>query len=58
VRVTLRALPEVGRLRGRKPWNAVRAAARRMLHRAGFRVCELSPMANHIHLIVEAKQEI
>lgn len=55
VHVTLRAMPGIGRLRGRKQWNAVRAAARRMLTRGGFRVCELSLMTNHLHLVVEAK---
>ena len=54
VHVTLRALPDVRRLRGRKPWAAVRAAARTVLQRAGFRICELSLMANHVHAIVEA----
>ena len=54
VHVTLRAVPGVGRLRGRKPWNAVRKAARRLLERPGFRVCELSLMPNHLHLVVEA----
>jgi REP element-mobilizing transposase RayT len=54
VHVTLRAAPGIGRLRGRKPWNAVREAARRMLGREGFRVCELSLMTNHLHIVVEA----
>jgi REP element-mobilizing transposase RayT len=54
VHVTLRALPGVARLRGRKPWNAVRESARRMFDRAGFRICELSLMTNHLHLVIEA----
>jgi REP element-mobilizing transposase RayT len=47
-------MPGVGKLRGRKAWNAVREAARRMLGREGFRVCELSLMTNHLHMVVEA----
>ncbi|HWB74976.1 MAG TPA: transposase [Nannocystaceae bacterium] len=55
VHVTLRAVAGIGRLRGRKQWNAVRAAARGVLEREGFRVCELSLMTNHLHLVVEAE---
>ena len=54
VHVTLRAVSEVARLRGRKQWNAVRKAVALMLERSGFRVCELSLMTNHLHLVVEA----
>ncbi|HWB78687.1 MAG TPA: transposase [Nannocystaceae bacterium] len=52
--VTLRAMPGVAKLRGRKAWNAVRESSRRMLDRGGFRICELSLMTNHLHLVIEA----
>src|ERR1043166_4585031 len=44
VHVTLRAAPGISKLRGRKPWAAVRDAARTVLDRKAFRICELSLM--------------
>lgn len=54
VHITMRAAQGVPRLRHRKGWQAVRNAVRGVLGRAGFRVCELALMTNHLHLVVEA----
>lgn len=55
VHVTLRVMPDLGRLRRRDCYRAVRRALVTVLPRFGaFRICQLSIQANHIHLIVEA----
>ena len=53
--VTLRVVPEVGRLRRRDCYLAVRRAMITSLRRVdSFRICEVSIQSNHLHLIVEA----
>ncbi|MBL8627549.1 MAG: transposase [Myxococcales bacterium] len=56
VHVVLRVTPEVGRLRRRKAYAAVRLAMIAMLltGRTGFRVVHLSIQRHHIHLLCEA----
>jgi REP element-mobilizing transposase RayT len=54
VHVTLRTQPGIAKLRTRKVWDAVRESVRRVSQREGFRVCELSLMNDHLHVIVEA----
>jgi putative transposase len=53
VHVTLRLLPEIGRLRRRDQYRAVRHALARAAHRDDFRICQYSIQGNHLHLIVE-----
>ena len=57
VHVTLRVVPEVGRLRRRSCYRVVREALvtsrERQLDR--FRVCHVSIQGNHLHLLVEAE---
>jgi REP element-mobilizing transposase RayT len=55
VHITLRAAPGLTRLRGRKVWNVVRSVCRALLGRRDFRVCELTLLNNHLHLVVEAQ---
>ncbi len=52
--VVLRPAADIGRLRRRKAYSAVRRAANVVLARSDFRVVHISIQANHIHLIVEA----
>ena len=54
VHITLRTQPGVAKLRTRKVWDAVRESTRRVSEREGFRVCELSVMNDHLHVLVEA----
>ena len=54
VHVTLRVCKEVGRLRGRAGFAAVRAAVAVCMGRPDFRIVQSSIQGNHIHLIVEA----
>ena len=54
VHVTLRVLDEVGRLRRRWAYQAIRAALLRVHQRADFRVVHISIQGNHVHLICEA----
>jgi REP element-mobilizing transposase RayT len=53
--LTLRMLPEVGRLRRRKVWKELRTAFVHACRKPGFRICHFSLQHNHIHLIVEAE---
>jgi len=53
--VTLRTVDEVGNLRRREVYKAVRAASITAARRAEFRICHLSIQHNHIHMLVEAK---
>jgi REP element-mobilizing transposase RayT len=53
VHVTLRLLPEIGRLRRRDQYRAVRHALARAAHRDDCRICQYSIQGNHLHLIVE-----
>ena len=56
--ITLRVVAEVGRLRRRNMFQAIRGALRKMgespLPHANLRVIHVSIQGNHIHLIVEA----
>ncbi len=54
IHVTVRTVREVGRLRRRDCYRAVRRALVTVLRRDDFRICQLSIQQNHIHLIVEA----
>jgi REP-associated tyrosine transposase len=58
VHVTMRARKGLPRLRSHRGWQALRKAVRGVLGREGFRVCELSLMTNHVHLIVEADDRV
>ncbi len=53
----LRVRPEVGRLRHRKVYKAVRRAWQRCANAADFRVVHTSIQHNHLHLLVEAKDK-
>ena len=53
VHITLRLLPEVGRLRRRDQYKAIRHALARVAHRETCRICQYSIQGNHLHLIVE-----
>jgi REP element-mobilizing transposase RayT len=55
IHVTLRAVSDVGRLRKRHVYRAIRRAMICSLHRHDFRICDVSIQGNHIHLIVEAE---
>jgi REP element-mobilizing transposase RayT len=52
--VTLRVLDEVGRLRRREAFHAVRKAMLVVTPREDFRIVHLSIQGNHIHVICEA----
>jgi hypothetical protein len=54
VHVTLRVTGEVGRLRRRSAYQAVRWAMIKTVGRANFRIVHLSIQGNHIHLLCEA----
>ena len=56
VLVTLRVVPEIGRLRRRDAYRAVRQALATSLirQRGRIRICHISIQGNHLHLIVEA----
>jgi len=59
VHVTLRVVPEVGRLRRRRCYQVVRKALEtsRAQQFDRFRVCHLSIQGNHLHLIAEAEDQ-
>ena len=52
--VTLRVLDEVGRLRRRDAFHAVRKAMLAVATREDFRMVHLSIQGNHLHVICEA----
>jgi REP element-mobilizing transposase RayT len=54
VHITLRVRPEVGRLRRRPIFQAVRRALGRFAPTLEFRVPHVSIQGNHLHLLVEA----
>ena len=54
VHVVLRVTGEVGRLRRRRAYQAIRWALLRSLGRHDFRVVHLSIQGRHIHLLCEA----
>jgi REP element-mobilizing transposase RayT len=53
--VTLRVLREIGRLRTRAAYKAIREAAITVLRHESFRITQLSIQGTHIHLLVEAE---
>lgn len=55
VHVTLKVRRDVGRLRNKRGWRAVRRALVAGCLSEGFRVCHFSVQQNHIHFIVEAR---
>jgi REP element-mobilizing transposase RayT len=55
VHVTLRVLPHVWNLRGRRSFRVVERALTSGGNRLGLRICEFSVQGNHLHLIVEAE---
>ena len=57
VHVVLRVVREVGRLRRRSAYKAIRRAMQVVLARADFRIVHLSIQATHVHLLVEASDE-
>jgi REP element-mobilizing transposase RayT len=54
IHVSLRTHRDVGRLRRRDAYRAVRAAVATCLGRRDFRIVHLSIQSNHVHLLVEA----
>jgi REP element-mobilizing transposase RayT len=55
--VTLRVVPAVGSLRKRKMYSAMRYATVVAAVRERIRICHISLQRDHVHLIVEAKNE-
>ncbi len=54
VHVVMRTRPEVGRLRKRPVYHALRRVLERLAAREGVRVVHLSIQHNHLHLLAEA----
>lgn len=52
--VTTRIRDDIPRLRNRKRCKVIRAALWAVMDEVGFRVCEFSVQANHLHLVCEA----
>jgi putative transposase len=57
VHITLRVLHEVGNLRNKERFKAIKRAFRFGHDRFGMRLNEFSVQTNHFHLIVEAKDK-
>src|SRR5882757_7944382 len=57
VHVTLRVIAEVGNLRRRCVYRAIREATLTAARRDNFRIVQLSIQRNHVHLIVEANDK-
>src|SRR5947209_2361380 len=55
VHVTLRSSRDIGRLRTRAAYGAIREAMITVLTREDFRIVHLSIQGTHIHLLVEAE---
>lgn len=58
VSITLRASAEIGRMRTRDLYQAVRWATIAIAERASCRIVHLSIQHNHLHLIVEADDKV
>src|SRR5438132_1004865 len=58
VHVTWRMLPHVWQLRSRRCFRAIAAALVRSRASEGFRIVHFSVQGNHLHLIVEASDEV
>src|SRR5579883_421584 len=57
VHITLRVLPEIGKLRTKERFKEMKRAFRRGSDRFGMRLSEFSVQTNHLHLIVEAQDK-
>jgi len=57
VHVVLRVVKEIGSLRRRRAYLAIRAATRLASRRDGFRIVHISVQRTHVHLLVEAKNK-
>ena len=53
--MTLRAVPEIKRLRTRAAYQAIREAMITVLKHEDFRINHLSIQGTHMHLLVEAE---
>ncbi|HEU0031780.1 MAG TPA: transposase [Kofleriaceae bacterium] len=58
VHVTIRVAHDIGYLRRRDTWLAVREAAIMTTKRFDFRIVHMSVQADHIHLIIEAENKV
>src|SRR3954464_3043091 len=58
VHVTLRAVAAVGSLRRRRAYHAIREATITTARREDFRIVHASIQRTHVHLLVEAKDEV
>ena len=58
VHVILRVLHDVGAMRKRHIYEAMRRATFKVLGRADFRICHVSIQNTHVHLLVEATNEM
>ncbi len=58
VHVTLRTVDEIGRIRTRDVYHAVRWATIALAERASCRIVHLSIQHNHLHLLVEADDKM
>jgi REP element-mobilizing transposase RayT len=54
----MRVCREVGRLRRRDAYRAVRGAVATCLGRRDFRIVHVSIQANHVHMLVEANDKV
>ena len=52
--VTYSVLEDIGRLRRRDLYEAIKRSLRNCCARPGFRICHYSVQGNHLHLVVEA----
>ncbi|NKB15941.1 MAG: hypothetical protein HC774_01910 [Sphingomonadales bacterium] len=57
VHVVLRVVRDVGNLRRKETYHAIRKATETVAGRDDFRIVHISIQANHIHLIVEAADQ-
>jgi len=58
VHVTVRVVPDVGRLRRSSVAAVLRRAFVRTALKDGFRICQFSVQGNHLHLVVEARSTV
>jgi putative transposase len=55
--VTYRVKEDIGRLRRRDVYAAIKRALRNCCAKPGFRICHFSVQGNHLHLVVEASDK-
>src|SRR5687767_10565084 len=58
VHVTLRTTPAARELRRRQTYRAVQLAMYRVCMRRDFRICHISVLTGHMHLVVEADDHV